>query len=61
MVDAPCIPLMPRQKTDLERIFVSVTPPQRAWLEYRRKLTGMEVSTIVRQLIQVAMEEPARH
>ena len=56
---APCCPVMPRQKTDLERIFVSVTPAQRAWLEYRRKVTGSEVSSIVRLLIQAAMEEPA--
>ena len=56
---ALCCPVMPRQKTDLERIFVSVTPAQRAWLEYRRKVTGSEVSAIVRLLIQAAMEAPA--
>ncbi len=51
---------MPRQKSDLERMLVTVTPKQRAWLERRREETGLELTALVRQLIQQAIEAEER-
>ncbi len=56
----PTLCAVPRQKSDLERMLVTVTPKQRAWLERRREETGLELTALVRQLIQQAIEAEER-